>query len=318
MSKKVISQLTLSFSLLFLSHCSNYETSNNSDSVHEMQQLVINIAHYTRQSNPNFIVIPQNGAELAFTDADSEQGFYDDYLTNIDGFGIEELYYNGSFSPDFERISMLKELSKTKKVLVSEYINSNSLLNDARQANSDEGFVSFIRTPLNYDYKEIPSTIQQENSNDITQLSEVQNYLYLISTENYSSKKAFISAISETNYDLILIDLFFDSEIFSLQEINQLKTKKNGGKRLVICYVSIGSAEKYRYYWNSSWKLKQPNWLAKPYDGYPDEFWVNYWDKDWQAILFGNDSSYFKKILSAGFDGAYLDNVEAYYFLYHD
>jgi len=44
---------------------------------------------------------------------------------------------------------------------------------------------------------------------------------------------------------------------------------------------------------------------------------VQFWNPEWQKIIYGNDDSYMKKILDAGFDGAYLDNVEAYYFLYN-
>ena len=41
-------------------------------------------------------------------------------------------------------------------------------------------------------------------------------------------------------------------------------------------------------------------------------------NKDWQEIIYGNDDSYAKKIIDAGFNGVYLDNIEAYYFLYND
>ena len=37
----------------------------------------------------------------------------------------------------------------------------------------------------------------------------------------------------------------------------------------------------------------------------------------WQKMMFGNDDSYIKKIINAGFDGVFLDNVEAYYALYN-
>ena len=87
---------------------------------------------------------------------------------------------------------------------------------------------------------------------------------------------------------------------------------------MVISYINIGAAENWRYYWKDDWKLHHPRWLKKPYKGYQDEIWVKFWKKDWQEIIYGNDNSYMKKILDAGFDGAYLDNVEAYYFLYFD
>lgn len=143
-------------------------------------------------------------------------------------------------------------------------------------------------------------------------------FLYIINSERFSNKQDFIKAIASTNFDVVLIDLFFENNIFTTSDINQLKFKANGAKRLVIAYINIGAAETYRYYWKSNWKLHHPSWIKKKYSGYDDEYWVKFWHKDWQKIIFGNDNSYIKKIIDAGFDGAYLDNVEAYYFLYYD
>jgi len=39
---------------------------------------------------------------------------------------------------------------------------------------------------------------------------------------------------------------------------------------------------------------------------------VAYWDESWQQIIYGNNSSYLKKILDADFDGVYLDIIDAY------
>jgi cysteinyl-tRNA synthetase len=39
---------------------------------------------------------------------------------------------------------------------------------------------------------------------------------------------------------------------------------------------------------------------------------VKYWEKEWQDIIFGNEDSYLQKILDAGFDGVYLDIIDAF------
>ena len=57
------------------------------------------------------------------------------------------------------------------------------------------------------------------------------------------------------------MDLFFDDIEFNSTEINQLKLKNNGGKRLLISYMSIGEAEDYRYYWVNSWSVGSPSWI---------------------------------------------------------
>ena len=39
---------------------------------------------------------------------------------------------------------------------------------------------------------------------------------------------------------------------------------------------------------------------------------VRYWEEDWQAIIYGDADSYLQKILDAGFDGVYLDIIDAF------
>ena len=47
----------------------------------------------------------------------------------------------------------------------------------------------------------------------------------------------------------------------------------------------------------------------------PDNYKVRYWDPAWQAILFGTPGeAYLDRILAQGFDGIYLDIIDAFYF----
>ena len=67
---------------------------------------------------------------------------------------------------------------------------------------------------------------------------QVKNFLYLINASNFPTKTSFINAVKATNYDLVIMDLFFnDGTTFTAAEINQMKTKAIGGKRLVISYM---------------------------------------------------------------------------------
>ena len=80
----------------------------------------------------------------------------------------------------------------------------------------------------------------------------------------------------------------------------------------MIAYLSIGEAEDYRYYWQPEWKENPPAWLLDENPNWPGNHKVYYWDPEWQAIIYGNHSSYLAKILAAGFDGVYLDLIDAY------
>lgn len=284
-----------------------------------MQEFVIELSSYSKGLDSDFIIIPQNGEELSFNDLSPDDGTNQAYLDAIDAIGVEEIHYSGSQQIQTERIDNLTLLKTVKPILVSDFVSDNSDTTDAQNKSISKGFIPFVREATNYDYQEIPSLILNENTNNITSLSQAQNYLYFIGGQSkYTTKQSFLSALAATNYDVILIDIFFGEDALSKSEISQLKTKQNGGSRLIISYINVGAAEKYRYYWKDKWKLHRPLWLKKEYDGYEDEIWVKFWKKDWKNIIYGNDDSYIKKIIDSGFDGAYLDNVEAYYFLYFD
>ena len=181
---------------------------------------------------------------------------------------------------------------------MSDYITNNSLVNNVIQKNTNEGVICFPRLDYNYDYKFIPDFIVNENANDINTLSNAQNYLYLINGNDFSCKDDFINNIANTNFDVVLIDLFFNSTALTPEDLAKLKVKKNGGKRLVLSYINIGAAEKYRYYFNhENWSINNLHWLAKPYKGYEDKIFVKFWATEWHQIIYGNNNSYIKKAL---------------------
>ena len=202
-------------------------------------------------------------------------------------------------------LSRLREAGKT--VLTTDYCSSAENIASSQQQNQSAGFISFQATSRNLDI--IPETpIQNENSDDITNLGQAKNFLYLINPENYPTKHDFIETVCATNYDLIIMDLFLNEEEFSADEIEQLRNKANGGKRMVIAYMSIGEAEDYRYYWQAEWKRGNPSWLDKENQKWKGNYKVKYWNAEWQAIIF----DYLSRITNAGFDGVYLDIIDAF------
>lgn len=59
----------------------------------EMRDFVQDISTYTKGINPNFAIIPQNGAELISTTGDDEGSPEMNYINAIDGIGQESLNY---------------------------------------------------------------------------------------------------------------------------------------------------------------------------------------------------------------------------------
>ncbi|HEY8938489.1 MAG TPA: endo alpha-1,4 polygalactosaminidase [Cyclobacteriaceae bacterium] len=282
-----------------------------------MREFVQAISAYAKAQNSNFVIVPQNGQEILTVTSKPDGAVVTDYVNAIDAVGREDLFYGYTgddvLTPtaDNEYLVSICNVAKnsSKVVLTTDYCSTHSKMDDSYVKNQDAGFISFAANHRELDnIPDYPSTLHNESTDNITSIGEVKNFLYLINPSSYSTKQAFLDAIKATNYDLVLIDLFFNSEQLTADDITALKTKKNGGSRMVICYMSIGEAENYRYYWSSLSKSliykENPNW--------PGNYSVRYWDSAWKQVIYGNDQSYTKKILNVGFDGVYLDIIEAY------
>lgn len=283
----------------------------------EMQKFVVRLSKYAKALRPDFNIVPQNGSVLAYTNLNPKQGKNYEYIQAVDGFGVEELFYTEDGAIDSARVALLDALKNDRKILVSEFIPETKDINAVAKMNLDAGFVPFIRMKSNYMYSHIPERIRNQNQDDVLQMDQVRNYLYLINPKEFDTKEAYLFALADTNFDLLILDLFFDDAALTDSDVARLKQKKDGGKRLVICYMNIGSAEQWRYYWKKEWKIGQPEWLKKKYEGYEGEFYVEFWNKEWQSIIYGSKNSYLQRIIDSGFDGTYLDNTEAYHYLYY-
>lgn len=290
----------------------------------EMRDFVIGISRSAKAVKPTFVVIPQNGIELVTTTGESNEEANTAYLDAIDGNGQEDLFYgyddDDKPTPPGDNLYLREFLNVSRDagntILVTDYCSTPSNVDASYKANKALNYISFAANQRELtNVPRYPVKIAGENSAAITSLSQIKNFLYLISFENYATRSAFIKAITETNYDLVITDLFFhDGTPFTAAEINQLKNKANGGKRLVVAYMSIGEAENYRYYWQTDWANNKPSWLDKENPDWAGNFKVKYWERDWQAIIYGNENAYLKKVIDADFDGVYLDIIDGFEF----
>jgi cysteinyl-tRNA synthetase, unknown class len=124
--------------------------------------------------------------------------------------------------------------------------------------------------------------------------------------------------IAASPYDLVVIDseqFPQDKEIpLTREEVERMKIKPDGSRRLVIAYFSVGEAENYRYYWKPEWNKTKPSWVGKENKQWGGNFLVKYWDPTWQNIIMGNPKSFADQVINSGFDGFYIDRVDAYYY----
>jgi cysteinyl-tRNA synthetase, unknown class len=124
-----------------------------------------------------------------------------------------------------------------------------------------------------------------------------------------------VAKIAKLDVDLMVVDYSVDgsdARAFDTAAVSRMKGRPSGKR--VIAYMSIGEAESYRYYWRKEWKGKErkPAWLDHENPDWDENYKVHYWDPGWQRVIFGSPQSYLDRIIAAGFDGAYLDIIDAY------
>lgn len=121
--------------------------------------------------------------------------------------------------------------------------------------------------------------------------------------------------IAASPFDLVVIDSaqFEDGKTerpLTKAEVDKMKVKPDGSKRLVIAYFSVGETETYRSYWKPEWSKAKPSWVGKENKDWKENFLVKYWEPVWQKIVF----DFADRVIDSGFDGFYIDRVDAYYY----
>lgn len=137
--------------------------------------------------------------------------------------------------------------------------------------------------------------------------SELSSWVCQLQPSKSQSRSEFLRDIARTGFNLAVIDYSYDGTAngeFTRDEIDELK----GSGKFVLCYVSIGEAENYRWYWSPSWDTSPPRWLGRENPEWPGNYLVRYWDPGWKEIVF----NYLVKVRGQGFDGFYLDKVDSY------
>ena len=147
------------------------------------------------------------------------------------------------------------------------------------------------------------------------QLTESKTLLRNVKVWGCQLQRIDQAAVAATKLDLVVIDAMKNAQAgiaLSRAEVAALQKKPDGGRRLVMAYLSVGEAETYRSYWRKDWLTAPPVWLAAANEKWPGAYGVRFWEPAWQHIVFEGPASLLGNILDAGFDGVFLDRVDAY------
>lgn len=153
-----------------------------------------------------------------------------------------------------------------------------------------------------------------DSARNITEAKEAQNIAFLLDDYNYNTKEELIGDVSNSNYDIIVINpLFQNRQPFSADDVRRMQFKKNGGKRLLIASMNVSEASPQDYFWKKRWRKGNPSWLVRESFVTPGAYITRYWSEEWRQIL----SRHFKDIVATGYDGIFFTGIENHaYFEY--
>lgn len=151
-----------------------------------------------------------------------------------------------------------------------------------------------------------------------------KSFAYVLQADRLAAtREAVVQKLATCDRDLIVLDAAFNTDPggdWTLAEIETIRAGKSG--RRVVAYLSIGEAEDYRPYWQKSWDANKdgkpdagaPAFLNTENPDWKGNYRVRYWQPAWQQIMLPAVD----KIVTQGFDGIYLDIVDAFEFYEYD
>lgn len=294
-----------------------------------MRAFVESVSGYARGVRRDFAVIARGGLDLLVkvdpTDPNKVAPAIA-YLRSIDGVMMDGVFYG---TPEIDKPSQPKERQDRQlrfakvardhglKVFVMDYATTPKSIDDAYRLGRAQGFVPFIAPARGLALNSLPRHPKRpfaENPNSIVSLRDAANFVFLADSSALGREDEFALRLHQTNFDVVIVDVFHGRRALTRQAVETLKYKNAGGRRLVLASMDIGAAASYRYYWQPHWQEGSPLWISAPFPDNPDRYRVEYWRPEWQRIISGNTESYTYGIIAQGFDGVVLDGLNAYRF----
>ena len=163
----------------------------------------------------------------------------------------------------------------------------------------------------------LPPAMARE-PNRMNRLHAARTWMYQL--QGLENKTA-VARLAATEYPLLVIEPGHNFKEFphdTRAMLRALRYTPTGKKRLILAYVDIGQAEDYRDYWRPDWVPPTRTAPGKPDfmitidpDGWSGNYPVAFWRAAWKN-LWMKPSGIVPTLAHMGFDGLYLDWVEAY------
>jgi cysteinyl-tRNA synthetase len=125
-------------------------------------------------------------------------------------------------------------------------------------------------------------------------------------------QNADVDQLAASSYHVLVTDYSRDGSDSGAYSAAEIATVQDEGK-LVLAYLPAGELSDFRFYWKPSWRTGKPGFIGPENPNWPGAYKAKYWKKGfWNKVV----QPHLDRILDAGFDGVWLDTVDAYWFWY--
>ncbi|TAK99734.1 MAG: alpha-1,4-polygalactosaminidase [Rhodospirillaceae bacterium] len=293
-----------------------------------MRDIVQELSLYARGRDPKFIVLAHPGFDLLYwsqREYDLEDAKRDPtkvvppetirpvgmpmrrYIQGLDGFVLDGQFCSPLRVP---RADLAEARDEGLKAASLDHCKSDAAVAAALQAGADAKIITFADTADDNEYRSVPQRRPiPENPANVETLNAARNMLPVFSTKSFASRDAWLSALKNNNYDIVVIDAFDRTDQpLTKAELHELKFKQMGARRLVLARMDIGHADDSRYYFQRDWQVGAPSWIVGLGSDHLGQYDIEFWNPAWKAVI----GKYFAGIMDLGFDGVMLDGVDAY------
>lgn len=290
----------------------------------KMRENILFLIRYAKSIDTDFATIVNGGEDLLHID--EIEVLTENYNKINSGTLIDE-DENGATSREFDLINAIDGISSPnalcgdncdfkevhtsglRKIYIEKSDTKEQLEKAIRESTeNDELLYSF--KDVDEAYKNIKGElIINENAKNIFNLSSAKNISIITDDSKYNNKFDLIRDINSSNYDIVIINpLFHDKIPYTVKEIESLKLKRNGLKRMIIAEMNISEANPNKYYYKREWRTSRPDWMKRASFSDPDGIIVEYWNEEWRDII----AKFFKDIVGSKYDGVWLTGAENY------
>ena len=292
-----------------------------------MREIIEELADYSATRNRNFAVLARPGFELLrwdqrefiLAEAKRQENMMlpEDAITPLKEpmrrfiQAIDGIALNNQFCGDGRPNDELMIYQRMGVSLFSvEHCGTEAAAFGALEQSSATSIISHADADETDLFGDIPNRRpMNENASNIETLDDAQNVLVAIQSRPYGSRGDWLLAIGQTNYDAVVVDAFYNGkEALTSDEVDSLKFKELGARRMVIAWLDIAHASDDRYYWEREWEVGSPSWIVGRHPDRPGTYAVEYWHPRWKSII----GTYFKGLMDLGFDGVMFNGTDAY------